>query len=72
MLLSIMDTQNIEPQYHDIYRRHWSTVRDSIKRGVFKDVYHFVIYDYTMMQIKGFLDEVKRDMSNKRFKIITR
>ena len=64
-----MDTQNIEPQYIDLYRRHWPTIKNSVKRGVFKDVYHFVIYDYTMMQIKEFLDEVKRDMDNKRFKI---
>ena len=64
-----MDTQNIEPKYIDLYRRHWSTIKNSVKRGVFKDVYHFVIYDYTMMQIKEFLDEVKRDMDNKRFKI---
>ena len=64
-----MDTQNIEPQYIELYKRHWSTIKNSVKRGVFKDVYHFVIYDYTMMQIKEFLDEVKRDMDNKRFKI---
>ena len=64
-----MDTQNIDPQYIELYKRHWSTIKNSVKRGVFKDVYHFVIYDYTMMQIKEFLDEVKRDMDNKHFKI---
>ena len=64
-----MDRQNIEPQYIELYRRHWSTVRNSVKRGVFKDVYHFVIYNYTTTQIGEFLKEVKRDMGNIRFKI---
>ena len=64
-----METQNIEPPYIELYRQHWSTIKNSVKRGIFKDVYHFVIYDYTMMQIKEFLDEVKRDMGNKRFKL---
>ena len=64
-----MDTQNIEPQYIELYKRHWSTIKNSVKRGIFKDVYHFVIYNYTTTQIREFLNEVKRDMGNKRFKI---
>ena len=64
-----MDRQNIEPQYIELYRRHWSTIKNSVKRGVFKDVYHFVVYNYTTTQIRGFLDTVRSDMEGKSFKI---
>ena len=33
--------------YKDIYRRHWRTIRTSVKRGILKDVYHFPINNYT-------------------------
>ena len=33
--------------YQQIYRRHWRTIQTSVKRGIFKDVFHFPIDNYT-------------------------
>lgn len=69
-----MDTQNIDPQYIELYKRHWykrhwSTIRNSVKRGVFKDVYYYVIYDFHSARMNGFLGTIRDDMGNRRFKI---
>ena len=64
-----MDTQSVDPQYIELYRRHWSTIHNSVKRGVFKDVYHYVIYDFHSERINGFLTTIRDDMGNRRFKI---
>ena len=33
--------------YQEIYRRHWNTIKTSVKRGAIRDVYHFPIANYT-------------------------
>ena len=32
--------------YQEIYRRHWNTIKTSVKIGILKDVYHFSIANY--------------------------
>ena len=32
--------------YQEIYRRHWNTIKTSVKIGILKDVYNFSIANY--------------------------
>ena len=45
--------------YHDIYKRHWHTIKTSVKRGILKDVFHFPIDNYT--GAKEYLAVVRRE-----------
>lgn len=35
--------QNISPEFRDIYKRHWTTIKTSVKKGRIKDVYHYLL-----------------------------
>ena len=48
--------ESIPEEFQEIYRQHWSTIRKSVKRGKFKDVYHFPLS--LTDKISGKLDEV--------------
>ena len=51
--------------YQEIYRRHWNTIKPSVKRGVIRDVYHFPIKDYA--NPSNYLNNVRSNSG--RFKI---
>lgn len=35
--------QNISPEFRDIYKRHWTSIKTSVKNGRIKDVYHYLL-----------------------------
>ena len=45
--------------YKDIYAKHWNTIKTSVKKGVFKDVYHFLILKYNSHDITKHLETIK-------------
>ena len=53
--------------YQEIYRRHWNTIKTSVKRGILKDVYHFPITNYGLHEHQ-YLNTI-RAATNGRFKI---
>ena len=54
--------------YQEIYRRHWNTIKTSVKRGTIKDVYHFPITNYGLHQPMNYLNTI-RAATNGPFKI---
>lgn len=56
-------TQNVPEAYREIYKRHWKTIKPSIKIGLIKDVYHFPLfsgnYSEIVAHIKGTLGKYK-------------
>ena len=66
---TMMLEQLVDPTYIHIYKSKWNTIKDSIKRGVFKDVYHFIVYDLQDNLIRTQLDRIFSDMHGKAFKL---
>ena len=54
--------------YQDIYKRHWNTIKTSVKKGAIRDVFHFPIANYTQGEISDYLNIV-RTATNGKFKI---
>ena len=56
--------------YQEIYRRHWNTIKTSVKIGILKDVYHFSIanYERPFHRLVNHLNTI-REATNGRFKI---
>ena len=49
--------------YQDIYRRHWHTIRPSVKKGTLREVFHFPIEEYA--GVEDYLTEVKAATSGR-------
>ena len=48
----------IPEEYKEIYRFNWKTIKHSVKKGIFKDVYHFPLLDDSDIEIVSKLNEV--------------
>ena len=64
-----MALQLVDSAYAQIYKSKWNTIKDSVKRGVLKDVYHFTIYEFRDTIIHTQLDKIVCDMAGKDFKL---
>ena len=50
---------SVPDRFRDIYRKNWSTIKTSVKKGRLKDVYHFPISPVD--RIPGKLDDILRN-----------
>ena len=57
--------EQVSEEYRDIYRRNWHTIKQSVKRGVLKDVYHYTLFSNNNVEIKSRLTETMRNYSGK-------
>lgn len=64
-----LELVNVEARYVALYRRHWNTIKNSIKRGVLKDVYHFTIIGDESEKLEEYLTSIRRDIGNRKLKI---
>ena len=55
----------IPNRYKQIYQQHWNTIKESEKRGMLKDVYHFPLLSTSNTEIVTRLQEMLRGYSNK-------
>ena len=53
--------------YQEIYRRHWNTIKTSVKKGAIRDVYHFPLVNYSQQEIISHLTTIRA--ATRRFKI---
>ena len=49
--------QNISPEFRDIYKRHWTTIKTSVRNGRIKDVYHYLLATDDNAEIIEFLEK---------------
>ena len=57
--------QNIPGDYKDIYTRNWNSIKQSIKKGIIKDVYHYPLVSTNNTEIISKLQETLADYSSK-------
>ena len=57
--------QRVPSKYKDIYKKHWSTIRPSIKKGKLRDMYHFPLFNETDNAILLKADEVMTNYNGK-------
>lgn len=58
----------VPDQYKQLYQRHWTTIKTSVKQGRLKDVYHFPLFTVDDTEITDKVQEVIRNY-NDRIKI---
>ena len=58
---------DVPEEYKEIYRRHWNTIRKSVKSGIIREVYHFPLFHDSKDEILEFTDEVLR--ARHKFKV---
>lgn len=60
--------QKIPEEYREIYKRHYSTIRTSDRRGILKDIYHFMIINYNSESLNSYLNTIKSKYEGRRIK----
>ena len=49
--------QQVPDEYKELYSRHWNTIKQSVKSGRIKDVYHYPLFLNSNVEIKNLLHE---------------
>ena len=49
--------RQVPEEYRQIYKRNWNTIKQSIKKGALKDVYHYLLVSTNNSQIVTKLQE---------------
>ena len=49
--------QQVPEEFREIYRRHWRTIKESVKQGVLKDVYHYPLISENDSEIRAKLQD---------------
>ena len=64
---SIMDftIDRVPDVFKDIYRKHWNTIKHSVKRGIVKDVYHYPLLTTNNSEIRSYLQTTLSDYNDK-------
>ena len=57
--------QRVPNQYKQIYRRHWKTIKTSVKIGRLRDVYHFPLFTINNREIADKVQEVVANYNDK-------
>ena len=57
----------VPEEYRDIYKNHWHTIRESVKHGLIREMYHFPLFDNNQNEISTCVNKVFK--IHKKFKI---
>ena len=57
--------QQVPDEYREIYQRNWKTIKQSVKKGLLKDVYHYPLFSTNNTEIKSRLQETLMNYSGK-------
>ena len=57
--------QQIPEEYKQIYQHNWHTIKQSVKRGVLKDVYHYTLFSNNNVELKSRFTETLANYSGK-------
>ena len=57
--------RQVPNKYRQIYKKHWNTIKSSVKHGLLKDVYHFPLLTTTDREIVSRLQELTANYSSK-------
>ena len=57
--------QQVPDQYKEIYQRNWNTIKQSVKKGILKDVYHYPLFSSGDVEIKSRLHVTLMNYSGK-------
>ena len=60
--------EQIPDEYREIYKKSWKTIKPSVKKGRFKDVYHFPLFTSTNNEITSKAQEIVANY-NENFKV---
>ena len=59
----------IPDHLRDIYQKHWPTIKQNVKRGIKKDVYHYPLFSTENLEILQISKEVLDNYKNKAVKV---
>ena len=56
--------QQVSEEYRNIYQQHWNTIKQSVKRGMLRDVYHYPLISMNNSEIVSKLQTTLTDYNN--------
>ena len=57
--------QQVSDEYRGIYQRNWKTIKQSVKKGALKDVYHYPLVSGNNVEIQSQLNKTLVNYSSK-------